>query len=645
MSKERESKRRSPSIIARLMGVEGLPTQQPAHKQQKRSSDSYQQRTESVGLGRKNTPYEGCAFRKSSKEDLEFKDVFEVVETTKVDSSNYLVQRDVNSKLTEAKMAFFRQKVMDAKRLSTDEKLQGSKEFDDTLEVLESNKDLFLKCLQEPNSLFVKHLHDLQGPLPQSHCRHVVGRKASEARKCGSNGTCFTLDRETILKNHTTSHQRHCDGSFSRPSHRGTHNSLKSSRFQLGDEDETSAAPTRIVVLKPNLGSASKSVSSPHSSSHTFLSDSRMLTELPSLKGRDAELRGKKNKSDDMGHSRHKSKESREIARKITRRMKNSLSAGSLNFSSSGFKGYAGDESSCYVSGNDSATESEATTLTSRQSFDWNDRHRLSSSYSSDSSSVNKEAKKRLSERWKMTHRFQEVGLVGRSSTLGEMLAIPDREVRAEISDSIIDQDGRSDRFASIEGSAKGVCPLGISSKEGWKDGCIRNLSRSRSLPESSEGFGSPKARMRRGSYRDDRYLMPKEAVNRGRNKAIKKHSYRNEDSFSSNSRSAARKGKSSQYAAREDSDPAEKNHVCQNQMNISLEEEDPSEQKIAIPETPICDIMERSLVVNAVVELEHKNVVISPESPGELLAERSACISVTDDSPTRDLDNSASKV
>ena len=51
---------------------------------------------------------------------------------------------------------------MEAKRLSTDDNLQNYKEFNDALEVLDSSKDLFLKFLEEPNSLFTKHLHDLE---------------------------------------------------------------------------------------------------------------------------------------------------------------------------------------------------------------------------------------------------------------------------------------------------------------------------------------------------------------------------------------------------------------------------------------------------------------------------------------------------
>ena len=56
----------------------------------------------------------------------------------------------------EKKMALVRQKFMEAKRLSTDERLRQSKEFQDALEVLSSNKDLLLKILQEPNTFIFR---------------------------------------------------------------------------------------------------------------------------------------------------------------------------------------------------------------------------------------------------------------------------------------------------------------------------------------------------------------------------------------------------------------------------------------------------------------------------------------------------------
>ncbi|GMP50679.1 hypothetical protein CsSME_00017204 [Camellia sinensis var. sinensis] len=154
MSKETESKRRPPSVIARLMGLDGLPHQQPLHRQHK-------------GDGK---PYERQSNRKDSMAQQECKDVYEVLETSNVERSSYPAKRTINSKLSEAEMAFIQQKFMAAKRLSTNDKLHNSKEFCDMLDMLDANKDLLMKFLQQPDSLFTKHLVDLQGVAPRSKC-------------------------------------------------------------------------------------------------------------------------------------------------------------------------------------------------------------------------------------------------------------------------------------------------------------------------------------------------------------------------------------------------------------------------------------------------------------------------------------------
>lgn len=120
MSKETESKRRSPSVIARLMGLDGLPTQQPPHQQHKGLAETHQKRTTFVAS---QQDYKHRSSRKNSMEQDKFKDVYEVPETPKAERSGYPAKRIVNSKFSEAEMAFVRQKLVDVKCLSTDEKL------------------------------------------------------------------------------------------------------------------------------------------------------------------------------------------------------------------------------------------------------------------------------------------------------------------------------------------------------------------------------------------------------------------------------------------------------------------------------------------------------------------------------------------
>ncbi|KAF8396725.1 hypothetical protein HHK36_018354 [Tetracentron sinense] len=606
LSKQMESTRRPPSVIARLMGFEGLPPQQPVHKHQK-----------------------GSSFGKSVKKQQEFKDVFEVLETSKAER-----QGTANSKLTEAEVAFIRQKFMDAKRLSTDEKLQHSKEFHDALEVLESNKDLLLKFLQEPDSLFTKHLHDIKGVPPHPQFGIISVLKSSNAPNYENSDICWKSERKTDGTDVTNSLQKHDNGLVKHSHSKHVHNSHKSSKSHLEGIDETCLLPTRIVVLKPNLGNAQNAerfVSSP-SSSEGFRSGYRKHKEILSSKNKElfAEIWERKTSSNDVELLRHRSRDSRQIANEITRKMRHNASGGFVKVSRSRIRGYAGDESSCYTSGNDSASESDVVRQTSRNYFDWRNQYTPSSSYSNESS-VSREAKKRISERLRMTHRFQEAGLCGSGSTLGEMLAIPDREMRPTNSVSMIGEDGVSDRSARNDG-ARCSSPLGISSRDGWKGGCARNLQKSKSLPASATVFGSPRTSIRHGALSNDKCLMPKEAINQGMSKSRKRTSNQKGSSFPRNPRSGI---KESQSSLREDKD---NNHIVKeieidlNELGNNILEKDLSEEKAMVAESSAGIVADTSLVADRVENAVPEDAAMSSESPEELLLEPTVCILLTKD-------------
>ncbi|GJV61881.1 DUF3741 domain-containing protein [Tanacetum coccineum] len=109
--------------------------------------------------------------------------------------------------------ALVRETFMEAKRLSTDEKLRQSKQFQDALEFLSSNKEVFLKFLQEPNSLFSEH-HNLPyvPPPPDSRCITIlrpskladghkltgsVKKNGKQSNENGQMGHCNTWDKST----------------------------------------------------------------------------------------------------------------------------------------------------------------------------------------------------------------------------------------------------------------------------------------------------------------------------------------------------------------------------------------------------------------------------------------------------------------
>ncbi|XP_050384562.1 uncharacterized protein LOC126801139 [Argentina anserina] len=638
MLRETESRRRSPSVIAKLMGLDGMPPQQPiTHKQQNGIPDNRHQRTRSVeNEHRSGVGYDHHrSFRKNSREQQDFKDVFEVLESSKVESCSYSSRAAANTKLSDAEMAFVRQKFMDAKRLSTNEKLQDSKEFHDALEVLDSNKDLLLKFLQQPDSLFTKHLHDLHTG-PQSHCGRVASIKSSEASKYEKIDLGWTSARETPLRNYCKSPQRHRDSfsSYSDSRH-ATRYSLKS-QYRSEAKHENAITPTRIVVLKPNLGKVlnpTKTISSP-CSAQASMSVCRNRSEFLGIGHREVDTWGMNNFLDNEGRSRHKSRESREVAKEITRQMRNNLSNSSVQFST-GFKGYAGDESSCGMSEIESGNESEVISVASKQSsgihnYSWR------SSTCSPESSVSREAKKRLSERWKMTHKSQEMGVASRGSTLAEMLAIPDKEMRTAKLDAMKGEAGFRDISAREDGPVGWGGPLGISSRDGWKDECISSLSRSRSLPASSSAFGSYKTSMRRETIRDDRYLIPTEAFKHKRNKSMEVN-FDHRECGRRNYRSRSKRSYSSRSLSRESMDISPETPNTPDRIRTDPEENKQSQQNMSVVESSSGNGIDASPAPIKLVDVDEP---ISSEMLDAFPPELSARMSVEGDSYSSHQDN-----
>ncbi|BFG31737.1 hypothetical protein CerSpe_180110 [Prunus speciosa] len=99
-----------------------------------------------------------------------------------------------------------------------------SKQLLDALEILNSNKELFRKLLQDPNSLLVKHIEDLRDSQARTH----QGKSPCEAN----------------ISEYRTSKARQSEG----PSSIHT---LKSCDIYPSQENGESEFPERIVVLKP----------------------------------------------------------------------------------------------------------------------------------------------------------------------------------------------------------------------------------------------------------------------------------------------------------------------------------------------------------------------------------------------------------
>ncbi|KAL4021769.1 hypothetical protein IC575_020585 [Cucumis melo] len=508
MSKETEMKKRSPNIIAKLMGLDGMPPTRCANNRQKCPSEGSSPRCISKEkVGRRGTYFDGQVTKRSSKDQQEFKDVFEVLETSKTGQSRNPDQGTGYFEVTESEMAFIRQKFLDAKRLSTDEKSQDSREFHDALDALESNRDLLLKFLHQPGSLFTRHLHDLQdvGSCSVRGCLPAI--ESLDNRKHDYPGFRDNSDRGTPPKNRSKSinnHSSYSDSSFSA-------HSSKSSQI-LESKDELDHLPTRIVVLKPNIGKV-QNARNIIFQAHSF-EECSDLGELKTVERTNKEFRGKKDSLDKKVVSRHSCKESREIPNGKTRQMRNEVSVSPLNSTCSNFQGYAGDESSCSLSGNESSEEPVVRNVNLKSSSNLNMGYRQSSSRHKESS-ISREAKKRLTARWRSSRISEDKGVVSRGSTLADMLAANAKEVTLADSYAQIAEEGFAGKFSNDVQPGKKVEPFGISSNDGWKDGSIK-LTRSRSLPASSIGFGRPKT-----MHRSDKHLISKERK-RENNKSVK---------------------------------------------------------------------------------------------------------------------------
>ncbi|XP_020202367.1 uncharacterized protein LOC109788117 isoform X2 [Cajanus cajan] len=636
MSPKSESKRRSPGVIARLMGLDGLPFQQPTNKQHKGLSENHQQKAAQLEKTRsRGMSYDGPSSRRSSKDQQEFKDVFEISEISKVESNRYPSEGCADLKSADAEISFIEQKFRDAKRLATHQDVQSSKDFRDTLEVLDSNKDLLLKYFKRPDSLFKKHLNDLEAAPVQSHYGDV-GAMDIEKNEHDIN---WRSDREKTRLNYNRSHGKHHDGYPCQFDKRhAMHSSPKSSKLQFKGRPEQDAVPTKIVVLKPNLGkvqNGTRIVSSP-CSSHSFLQGQENDTGFSGVKFRDTELRHVTNLPESARSWRQDSFESREIAKEITRQMKNSLNNGCMMISTSRFRGYAGDDSFCSVSGNESPEESEETTSTLGNSLDLNNRSRRSSR--SSESSVSREAKKRLSERWKMTHKSQEMQGISRSSTLADMLAIPDKELKDANVDSMASGEGFHGKFTPNGEPAKWVEPLGISSRDGWKDGCIGSLSRSKSLPSSSTAFGSPRTFLRTEALRDDRFMVPKEAHKRERRRAAKSLDLRH--GVNNRSTRAGHKKSCSLHSSKLEADDFSPDlHTIQNKMKINLE--DSPKLEVLANESLAETVRDTSAVTDDDVHVTNGSEVVSSKSSNKMLPGLSSHVLIKGGSSAVDKDNS----
>ncbi|KAL6591498.1 hypothetical protein ACP70R_028021 [Stipagrostis hirtigluma subsp. patula] len=303
----------------------------------------------------------------------------------------------------EKRMSLVREKFAEAKRLATDEKLLHSREFQDALQFLSSNRDLFLEFLDEPNPLLSSSHYEFQPVTPPSEIKQITILKPSESTKRKSN---ILVGRQLSSDGDASEHNRF--------------RHYQSLDVSPGNSDLSE--PTRIVVLKPGVAKShdSRVPRSPLSSAEDSEDDSMMAVD--------------------------ETVRSRRLAKEITWQMRMRLKdkqdeEKSLSCDYPDF--YIGDDSfsrSEVETGKELSGETsedlEFGTPTSGRSWDFLSRSGspYSASCSSQTShrrepSVVREGKKKILERWSMVSSAvsseQEREARKSTGTLGEMLTIP----------------------------------------------------------------------------------------------------------------------------------------------------------------------------------------------------------------------------
>ncbi|MQM09116.1 hypothetical protein Taro_041978 [Colocasia esculenta] len=572
-----ESKRHSTSVIAKLMGLDPLPNRQPCNMQ-KRESVTCSHKGSSEGFPGRIS----CEQRKQ-----EFKDIFEVLETKALERP-----KSLSSRRRSKEMAMIRQK----------DKLQKSEESSETSEISDSSKDLNVGFLQEPASLFEKYLRDLHYVSATPEACHITVLKSSNVPK-HKNSEMYQkserTERNTPMRRNAT-HKPEADIFLPINKEHTVSCSSRLSKSKLGGNIDVNSLPTRIVVLKPSLEKDQKSAKIQGTSENFQLSniDYRRRREFrrSGSVGLFSDLKERQTLPDDAELS-HRMKSSREIAKEITKHMRHTVNGDDAGPRHSTFPGHGNLHKIPVAS---VWTDSEAVIQTSGPVDGWYKNY--NSSYSNETY-ASREAKKHLSERWMMTHKSKEVGHAGDGlSTLGEMLALSDRETPNMLSSSVSGQEKLPVRFHGKEVYTRWISPSGISSKDGWKDGCASGLPRSKSLPASSTIYGSPNSADVPGiSYIDNPFML-KDTLNVGSRKfSVEKSTNRSFTIPYKNVKNYSNSSQPSSCDEEENKLPVRGSLVDQNELVSDVYSKNSTVEKFPLSESSACSISDTTYVVDCV--------------------------------------------
>uniref|UniRef100_A0ACD5YVB9 Uncharacterized protein n=1 Tax=Avena sativa TaxID=4498 RepID=A0ACD5YVB9_AVESA len=389
------------NVVARLMGLNDAPVHQSDLISGRRPSKEYQ--FGGFGdIGRNVKPKKESRCYQNQKAGARHERTWGGLgdQPSKIDSSKSRHQG--NEPSCEKRMSLVREKFAEAKRLATDEKLLHSKEFQEALQFLSSNKDMFLKFLDEPSPLLSNNHYGFEPVTPPSEVKQITILKPSESVKRKGN---------THVGRHLFS-----DGNETEGNRCGQHERLNGT-----PANSTLSEPTRIVVLRPGLAKSHE--------------DTVPVSPLASSTEPDSE--------DDSVMAVDETVSSRRLAKEITWQMRMRLKHSQHEDNSMSYEyhdtyiedgsfGKSEAEITKEVSG-EISEDLEFGTPTSGRS--WEFLSRSDSPYSASCSSqasnrrepsVVKEAKRRILERWSTVSGEEERGARRSMGTLGEMLTIPE---------------------------------------------------------------------------------------------------------------------------------------------------------------------------------------------------------------------------
>ncbi|XP_020700615.1 uncharacterized protein LOC110112658 isoform X1 [Dendrobium catenatum] len=453
-----EKRRSSPSVIARLMGLDELPPPQVV-PELKNENGHFLLKKSFARLGDKYEYSGSQSFHVSRRQHQNFKIVHD-----HFDSSNSHIDQVAQKEKRNSKpdIAFIKRQFIEAKSLSTKEAHKRSKELSDALDIMFANKDIFLKIFQDPNSLFAKHFHNLKHSKSSANTNHFKILESS----AGKSETFYRLveeTRESTRKKKDTTHccKKPCTSLYSHSTfdHVDSHlPMLIRSRYTGKTENSPHPILTSIVVLKPSdqkAPSTGITESFPGYLQNYKLSSSRhkdfhreLLVE-----------RGQQHQFFDVKTKGCNTKAANDVASDISNEVKQSL------------RSYSDEE------------------------LAKTDKFNSSSTYLS-VPSRSREAVKSLSEQWKTTRPSRQRLFGEGSSTLGEMLFFSGKETPRTLGQLILKKNSHK-KLDKKDIHSSCSYRSGISSNDGWKDECDEWLPRFEDHPDSSAIYGSSKTENR----------------------------------------------------------------------------------------------------------------------------------------------------